>query len=142
MSAAGGADGGRRVRATLQEWTSHADILKHQRALTLDHVDVVCSVSDRQRHSFLVLLHQTHDVCLLLGRDPTADDCLALTGHVYKVNLWGFFILLAFVHVNHPLTDAPFILSILMYLSHLLLPVVHGLTILRAAGRRPLAKAT
>lgn len=59
--------------------------------LTLDHVDVVGSISDRQRHGFLVLLHQTHHVSLLLGCDTAADDCLALTGHVHKVNLWRHF---------------------------------------------------
>ncbi|KAF3848750.1 hypothetical protein F7725_015247 [Dissostichus mawsoni] len=53
-------------------------------ALTLDHVDVVGSVSDGQRHGFLVLLHQTHHVTLLLGSDAAADDSLALTGHVHK----------------------------------------------------------
>lgn len=104
MSAAGGADGGRRVRAMSQEWTSHAGILKHEQVLTLDHVDVVGSVSDRQCHSFLVLLHQTHDVRLLLGCDSTADDRLALTGHVYKVNLWVIFHFVS-VHPRKPSFD-------------------------------------
>lgn len=55
--------------------------------LTLDHVDVISSISDGQRHGFLIPLHQTHNVSLLLGCDTTADDCFALTGHVHKVNL-------------------------------------------------------
>lgn len=113
MSAAGGADRGRRVSMWCSFLWRASEILKREQALTLNHVDVVGAVSDRQCHSLLVLLHQTHHVCLLLGCDSAADDCLALTGHVYKVNLWVFFILLVFIHVNHPLTDVPFILLIL-----------------------------
>lgn len=56
-------------------------------ALTLDHVHVVGSVSDGQRHGLLVLLHQAHHVGLLLRRDAAADDGLTLAGHVHKVNL-------------------------------------------------------
>lgn len=56
--------------------------------LTFDHVDVVGSVSDRQGHSLLVLLHQTHHIGFLFGRDAAADDGFALAGHVHEVNLW------------------------------------------------------
>lgn len=57
--------------------------------LTLDHVDVIGSVSDGQRHGLLVLLHQTHHISFLFGGHATANDRLTLTGHVHKVDLQG-----------------------------------------------------
>lgn len=56
--------------------------------LTFDHVDVVGSIADGQRDGFLVLLHQTHHVGLLLRGNTAADDRLTLAGHVHKVDLW------------------------------------------------------
>lgn len=56
--------------------------------LTFDHVDVVGAVANGQRDGFLVLLHQTHHVGLLLRGHAAADDRLALAGHVHKVDLW------------------------------------------------------
>lgn len=61
--------------------------MKLKSSRTLDHVDVVGSVSDGQRDSLLILLHQADHVGLLFGRDTTADDCLALARHVHKVYL-------------------------------------------------------
>lgn len=55
--------------------------------LTFDHVYIIGPISNRQRDGFLVPLHQVHHHCLLLGGDPAADDCTALTGQVYKVLL-------------------------------------------------------
>jgi len=89
MSAAGGRGGGEIV----SHWNAlHAGgglsfIGNSVDVLTLDHVDVVGSVSDGQCHGLLVLLHQTDHVALLLGCDAAADDCLTLAGHVHKVDL-------------------------------------------------------
>lgn len=58
-----------------------------RRFLTFDHVDVIGSVSDGQRHGLLVLLHQTHHVGLLFGRDAAADHGFTLAGHVHEVQL-------------------------------------------------------
>lgn len=57
--------------------------------LTLDHVDVIGSVADGQRHSLLVLLYQAHHIRLLFGGHTAANDSLTLTGHVHKVDLDG-----------------------------------------------------
>lgn len=59
--------------------------------LTFDHVYIIGPISDGQRDGLLVPLHQVHHHCLLLGGDPAADDCAALTGQVYEVLLPLFF---------------------------------------------------
>lgn len=112
--------------------------------LTLDHVHVVGSITDGQCHGFLVPLYQTHNVSLLLGCDATADDRFALAGHVHEVDLWRR--LVAFLnHGNHYFVRVHVTLLgwnvslVLLYLSHLLLQVVHGLSVLRDGGRRALS---
>ena len=50
--------------------------------LTLDHADVIGSISNSQGDDPLVPLHQLHHLGFLHRSDPAADDCFTQTGHV------------------------------------------------------------
>jgi len=52
--------------------------------LTLDHADVIGSISNGQGDGPLVPLHQLHHLGFLHRSDPAADDCFTQTGHVQQ----------------------------------------------------------
>lgn len=110
--------------------------------LTFDHIDIIGSIADGQRDGFLVLLHQTHHIGLLLWGDTAADDRLTLAGHVYKVDLWRHLTVSASCTASRLRVSVSWNVSHLSsHLSHLFLPVIHGLAVLRGARRRSLSKA-
>ena len=53
----------------------------------LDHAHVVGAVADRQRHGRQLVLHHTHDVAFLLGRDAAADHGGAAVAQLHEAEL-------------------------------------------------------
>lgn len=45
---------------------------------SLDHTDIVGTISDSETHDSKVVLDQANDLSLLQGRDSAADDGVAL----------------------------------------------------------------
>lgn len=58
--------------------------------LTLDHADIIGSISYGQSNGSLVSLHQLHHLSFLQRSDPAADDCLTQTGQIQQglLQLW------------------------------------------------------
>lgn len=52
--------------------------------LTLDHADIIGSISNGQGDGPLVPLHQLHHLGFLHRSDPAADDCFTQTGQVQQ----------------------------------------------------------
>lgn len=71
--------------------------------LTLDHADIVGSISNSQGDGPLVPLHQLHHLGFLHGSDPAADDSFTQTGQVQQdmLQLWLHGVSLQREHTSH-----------------------------------------
>lgn len=58
--------------------------------ITLDHADIIGSISNGQCDGPLVPLHQLHHLGFLQWSDPAANDCFTQTGQVQQdvLQLW------------------------------------------------------
>lgn len=59
----------------------------------LDHVDIVCSISDSECDFIEPGLDELDDIGLLVGGDSAADDGLAVLGHLDELDLESFVLL-------------------------------------------------
>lgn len=62
-------------------------VILYARPFTLDHADVIGSVSYGQGHGPFISLDQLHHLSLLQRGNPAADDGLAHTGRAQKLQL-------------------------------------------------------